>query len=91
MRAAKMAKCQRFVDVTCAMARWPTTSSVSSSYDSGYNARILRERVSARSIPQDSTYPPQAGVFIYTAAGDAEGTLGGLVRQGRPPYLGERL
>ena len=25
-----------------------------------------------------------AGVFIYTASGDSEGTLGGLVRQGRP-------
>ena len=24
-----------------------------------------------------------AGVFIYTASGDSEGTLGGLVRQGR--------
>ena len=23
------------------------------------------------------------GIFIYTASGDAEGTLGGLVRQGR--------
>ena len=25
-----------------------------------------------------------AGIFIYTASGDSEGTLGGLVRQGRP-------
>ena len=24
------------------------------------------------------------GILIYTAAGDAEGTLGGLVRQGEP-------
>lgn len=24
-----------------------------------------------------------AGIFIYTASGDSEGTLGGLVRQGR--------
>ena len=61
------------------------------SYDSGYNAASLRERVYARSHPTDSTYPPQAGVFIYTAAGDTEGTLGGLVRQGRPPYLQETL
>jgi hypothetical protein len=28
-----------------------------------------------------------AGVLIYTAAGDSEGTLGGLVRQGEPPAL----
>jgi hypothetical protein len=27
------------------------------------------------------------GVLIYTAAGDAEGTLGGLVRMGEPGYL----
>jgi hypothetical protein len=25
-----------------------------------------------------------AGILIYTAAGDCEGTLGGLVRQGKP-------
>ena len=25
-----------------------------------------------------------AGILIYTASGDSEGTLGGLVRQGRP-------
>ncbi|MFF9977604.1 DrmB family protein [Streptomyces erythrochromogenes] len=61
------------------------------SYDSGYNAASLRERVYARSHLLDSTHPPQAGVFIYTAAGDAEGTLGGLVRQGRPPHLAETL
>ncbi|MEU7511389.1 DUF1998 domain-containing protein [Streptomyces sp. NPDC042898] len=61
------------------------------SYDSGYNAASLRERVYARSHGPGSDLPPQAGVFIYTAAGDAEGTLGGLVRQGRPPYLAETL
>ncbi|WP_413800592.1 DrmB family protein [Streptomyces iranensis] len=61
------------------------------SYDSGYNAASLRERVYARSHPSGSEHPPQAGVFIYTAAGDAEGTLGGLVRQGQPPNLVETL
>ncbi|MFI5981577.1 DrmB family protein [Streptomyces sp. NPDC051555] len=61
------------------------------SYDSGYNAASLRERVYARSHSAGSGHPPQAGVFVYTAAGDAEGTLGGLVRQGRPPYLAETL
>lgn len=61
------------------------------SYDSGYNAASLRERVYARSHAPDSDLPPQAGVFIYTAAGDAEGTLGGLVRQGQPPNLAETL
>lgn len=61
------------------------------SYDSGYNAASLRERVYARSHAPGSDLPPQAGVFIYTAAGDAEGTLGGLVRQGQPPNLVETL
>ncbi|GAB2703682.1 DUF1998 domain-containing protein [Kitasatospora kifunensis] len=61
------------------------------SYDSGYNAASLRERVYARSHLPGSMFPPQAGVFIYTAAGDAEGTLGGLVRQGQPPNLAETL
>ena len=28
-----------------------------------------------------------AGIFIYTASGDSEGTLGGLVRQGRRDAL----
>ncbi|MFD0342628.1 DrmB family protein [Streptomyces sp. NPDC127117] len=57
------------------------------SYDSGYNAASLRERVYARSHPAGSQDPQQAGIFIYTAAGDSEGTLGGLVRQGMPPHL----
>ncbi|MFD9885276.1 DrmB family protein [Streptomyces alboflavus] len=61
------------------------------SYDSGYNAASLKERVYARSHDPGSELPPQAGVFIYTAAGDAEGTLGGLVRQGQPPHLVETL
>ncbi|MFI6999698.1 DrmB family protein [Nocardia sp. NPDC050175] len=61
------------------------------SYDSGYNAASLRERVYARSHPSGSGLPQQAGVFIYTAAGDAEGTLGGLVRQGQPPNLSETV
>ena len=28
-----------------------------------------------------------AGILIYTASGDSEGTLGGLVRMGTPPAL----
>jgi hypothetical protein len=28
-----------------------------------------------------------AGLLIYTAAGDSEGTMGGLVRMGEPGYL----
>lgn len=32
-----------------------------------------------------------AGILIYTAAGDVEGTLGGLVRQGEPPRLAHTI
>ncbi|MCF2529188.1 DUF1998 domain-containing protein [Yinghuangia soli] len=61
------------------------------SFDSGYNAASLRERVYARSHALGSRFPSQAGVFVYTAAGDSEGTLGGLVRQGQPANLAETL
>ncbi|MEV7733546.1 DUF1998 domain-containing protein [Streptomyces sp. NPDC088921] len=61
------------------------------SYDSGYNAASLRERIYAKSHPENSPHPRQAGIFVYTAAGDSEGTLGGLVRQGEPPNLLDTL
>ncbi|MGY1810176.1 DrmB family protein [Blastococcus sp. SYSU D00669] len=48
----------------------------------GYSAASLRERVYASEGPAG-----QAGLLVYTAAGDAEGTLGGLVRQGEEPRL----
>lgn len=59
-------------------------------FESGYAAASLRERVYARSAVGDDG-PQQAGVLIYTAAGDAEGTLGGLVRQGEPPRFTRTL
>lgn len=55
-------------------------------FESGYAASSLRERIYARSSLDDGT-AKQAGILIYTAAGDSEGTLGGLVRQGEPPSL----
>ncbi|MFI8090207.1 DrmB family protein [Streptomyces sp. NPDC086080] len=55
------------------------------SFESGYTTASLRERIYAR--PEQDQY----GVLVYTAAGDAEGTLGGLVRQGEPPRLAETL
>lgn len=55
-------------------------------FESGYAATSLRERIYARSSDEAGAVK-QAGVLIYTAAGDAEGTLGGLVRQGEPPAL----
>ncbi|MDT3779656.1 DUF1998 domain-containing protein [Nitrospira sp. MA-1] len=48
-------------------------------YECGYSSAALRERLYVSENPA----APMAGVLIYTAAGDAEGTLGGLVRMGR--------
>lgn len=52
-------------------------------YASGYASASLQERIYARSDRDD----PTGGIFIYTAAGDAQGTLGGLVRLGEPDKL----
>lgn len=55
----------------------------------GYNAASLRERIYAKD--DDGDGPAMAGVLIYTAAPDSEGTLGGLVRMGRPEYLEQHI
>jgi hypothetical protein len=52
-------------------------------YECGYSSAALRERLYVSENPA----APMAGVLIYTAAGDAEGTLGGLVRMGKPGRL----
>lgn len=52
-------------------------------YASGYSSASLQERIYANSDRPDRT----AGILIYTAAGDAQGTLGGLVRLGEPSKL----
>lgn len=54
-------------------------------FESGYGVSSLRERLYSRSGPDGSG--EMSGVLIYTAAGDSEGTLGGLVRQGEAPNL----
>lgn len=51
----------------------------------GYTAASIRERIYSRSA--DEVSGPQAGVLIYTAAPDSEGTLGGLVALGEPANL----
>ena len=53
----------------------------------GYNAASIRERIYA----DDEGDKPQAGLLIYTAAADSDGTLGGLVELGRPENLGRLL
>jgi hypothetical protein len=52
-------------------------------FECGYSTASLRERLYVSS-DLDS---PMAGLLIYTAAGDAEGTMGGLVRMGKPGNL----
>lgn len=51
----------------------------------GYNAASIQERIYAKSGDK-----PMAGILIYTAASDSDGTLGGLVAQGAPEKL-ERI
>ncbi|MDD1786449.1 DUF1998 domain-containing protein [Burkholderia gladioli] len=53
----------------------------------GYNAASIRERIYA----DVSGANPQAGILIYTAAADSDGTLGGLVDLGKPENLGRLL
>ncbi|MDF6103644.1 DUF1998 domain-containing protein [Gordonia hongkongensis] len=60
-------------------------------YDTGYSASSLRERIYAKAAEPGQQVAPQAGVLIYTAAGDSEGTLGGLVRQGEAPRFATTL
>jgi hypothetical protein len=52
----------------------------------GYNASSIRERI----YGDTSNEKKQAGILIYTAAADSDGTLGGLVELGKPENL-ERL
>jgi hypothetical protein len=51
----------------------------------GYSAASVRERIYA-SGPSE---PPEiAGILVYTAAPDSDGTLGGLAQLGQPDRLG---
>jgi hypothetical protein len=54
------------------------------SYECGYGSSALRERIYCNlEFPDEK----MNGVLIYTASGDSEGSLGGLVRQGKPGNL----
>lgn len=57
--------------------------------ESGYTAASLSERI--YSMPPEADDGPMAGVLIYTAAPDSEGTLGGLVSLGAPGQLDRHL
>lgn len=53
------------------------------SFECGYGIASLKERIYCC----DDQGQSMSGILIYTASGDSEGTLGGLVRQGRPDTL----
>ena len=55
----------------------------------GYTAASVRESLYCRTLGQE--HGPMAGVLIYTAASDSEGTLGGLVQLGQPVTLGRQI
>jgi len=52
----------------------------------GYSGASIRERIYAQG-PEHAD-GPMAGILLYTAAADSEGTLGGLVSLGKPETLG---
>jgi hypothetical protein len=52
-------------------------------FECGYSSAALRERL----FISNSRQAPMGGVLIYTADGDSEGTMGGLVRMGKPSLL----
>lgn len=52
-------------------------------FECGYSSAALKERLY---VSSDSK-APMAAMLIYTASGDADGSLGGLVRQGQPELL----
>ncbi|MBV8557470.1 MAG: DUF1998 domain-containing protein, partial [Planctomycetaceae bacterium] len=55
----------------------------------GYTTASIRERIYSR--PPRGDHEPMAGILLYTAAPDSEGTLGGLVALGDPRTLGRHL
>ena len=56
-------------------------------YECGYGASSLQERIYCSNDPKNE----MAGILIYTAATDSEGTMGGLVRNGLLVTLKELL
>jgi hypothetical protein len=58
------------------------------SFDCGYGSASLRERLYCNFADPKN---PMQGPLIYTASGDSEGTMGGLVRQGKPGWLESTL
>ena len=58
------------------------------SYECGYGSSSIRERIYCEKTTNHSN---MCGVLIYTASGDSEGSLGGLVRQGEAGRLEDTI
>lgn len=58
------------------------------SFECGYGSSSIRERIYCERTSNTSN---MCGVLIYTASGDSEGSLGGLVRQGEPGRLEDTI
>jgi len=56
--------------------------------DCGYSSTSIRERIYASA---DSDSQPMAGVLLYTATPDSDGSLGGLADKGNPGTLPDLL
>lgn len=56
-------------------------------FECGYDSSSMRERLYVSETPDSE----MSGLLIYTASGDSEGTLGGLVRQGEPGRLDKTI
>src|SRR5579862_5120443 len=55
----------------------------------GYTAASIKERIYWSQLGAGGE--PMAGLLIYTAVPDSEGTLGGLVDLGKPQHLGRHI
>lgn len=56
-------------------------------FECGYGSASLRERI----YVSDNPRARMAGILIYTASGDSEGSMGGLVRMGEPEHFARIL
>ena len=56
-------------------------------FNCGYGSSSLRERIYFSSGP----HTRMNGVLIYTSSGDSEGSMGGLVRQGKEMFLAKNI
>jgi len=58
------------------------------SFECGYGSSSIRERIFCERCTENHG---MTGVLLYTASGDSEGSLGGLVRQGEPGRLEDMI